>query len=267
MSASTLHEVFALERSVIQEIEASRQRQMQFEHAALAELEQAYGLAHQEAAVAGMDLQTYAAALAEQEAAEVAEHDAAATEAEQNHAFALADAEAAAAGMDLETYAAALDQLEAAECADLEAAWASQAGTESEAHAVALAHQEAATAGLDLETYAAVLAELEAAELHAMESDQHDAETAHSLAEEEAAAAGMDLPTYVAALNEATHSEQGDEQAFLEALAYEEGMALHQAELAAGQASLAGLTPHEIAYLQQVELAHLRHAQALGLLG
>lgn len=265
MSASSLHEVAELEQSVMQEIEASRDRQLQFEQAALAELERAYAVAHHEAAQAGMDLQTYAAAVAAQEAADMgaAEQDAVAPGADYEHALAVASAEAAAAGMDLDTYAATLAEHEAAQCAALEAAEVSQADAEADAHALTLAHEEAASAGLDLETYAAVLAELEAAELDAMDSDQHDAE----MAEQEAAAAGMDLPTYVATLNAAAGPQGSNEQAILEAMAYEEGMALHHAELAAGQASLAGLTLDEIAYLQQVELAQLRHAQALGLLG
>src|SRR5947209_1855247 len=109
--SSSLHEALVLEQSLLQQIEASRQAHLEFEQAALAELEAAWAPATAEAAQAGLDLDTYAAALAEAadlEAAGAGQVDPAVLEA-------MAAEEAAAAGMDLESYVAMLAQLEAAE--------------------------------------------------------------------------------------------------------------------------------------------------------
>lgn len=250
MTTSSLHAVMEFERAALEEVRQSLQAHLALEQAVLAQLESAWTPAAAEAAAAGMDLETYVAALSAE------------AEGPEGQAWAEAHAEAAAAGVDLETYASALAEAEMTECAGLEA----EATAQLDPHSLevqALAEHEAAEAGMDLATYVAVLAEAEAAEIAHLEAQggyEFDAAATHTLAEQEAAQAGMDLPTYLAALQEAGAAE--DEQAVLEEMAYQEGLALHQAELAELH-GLHGLTPYEIALLQHQQLA--QH-QALGLL-
>ncbi|AKU20810.1 hypothetical protein [Massilia sp. NR 4-1] len=186
----------------------------------------------------------------------------------------LAAQEAAAAGMDLPTYAAVLQaheqqQLAAQQHAQLEAE------TAQAQHLHLLAAQEAAAAGMDLPTYIAVLQAHEQQQLAQLQEQQQlaqhqqqqalaaahaqgcDPATLQALAEQEAAAAGMDLPTYAATL-------QQTELALLEEAAYLEGVAQHEAELARQQQ--AAMPPAILAHLQQLQIAQLQQAQALGLL-
>lgn len=279
MPSSSLKELIAVEHALLEQLHVSMNAHMQLEEASLAEIEGAWGPAAGEAAASGMDLASYVEALAAHEERQLAGSDhakAAVYEAAAAHeeAYAYAEAEAAAAGMDLDTYAAVLAEAQAADFDDGQAV-AAPGGAAAQAQLYGLAEQEAAMVGMDLETYLGLLAEMEAAEmeaaemahLHAQNGGELSEATAYALAEQEAAAAGMDLPSYAAALHGATGAQPEDEQDLLEALAYEEGLALHRAELEAHHAAaigLQGFTPYDIAILQQHQLAQ---QQALGPLG
>ena len=160
--------------------------------------------------------------------------------AQAQHLHLLAAQEAAAAGMDLPTYIAVLQAHEEQQLAEL-------------------AHYQQQQQLAELAQYQEQqqLAQYQQQALASAHAQGCDPATLQALAEQEAAAAGMDLPTYAAAL-------QQTELALLEEAAYLEGVAQHEAELARQQQ--AAMPPALLAHLQQLQLAQLQQAQALGLL-